>query len=86
MVRGGKWLRDIIKSMNENIDLIIIGGGPAGLSGAIYARRANLNVLLIEESSDGGKLSKISKIENYPGIESISAYELASQLVNHAKQ
>lgn len=72
--------------MNENIDLIIIGGGPAGLSGAIYARRANLNVLLIEGSSDGGKLSKISKIENYPGIESISGYELASQLVNHAKQ
>ena len=72
--------------MNDNIDLIIIGGGPAGLTGAIYARRANLSVLVIEESSDGGKLSKISKIDNYPGIESISGFELASKLIDHAKQ
>lgn len=72
--------------MKEIYDLIIIGGGPAGLSAAIYARRANLNVLLIEENVNGGKLSKISKIENYPGIESISGFDLANQLINHAKQ
>ena len=84
MVRRGRRPRDIIKAM-ITYDLIIIGGGPAGLSAAIYARRANLSVLLIEESGDGGKLSKISKIDNYPGIESISGFELAMNLVNHAK-
>lgn len=72
--------------MKNTYDLIIIGGGPAGLSCAIYACRANLNTLLIEESSDGGKLSKISSIENYPGIESISGFDLANNLINHAKK
>lgn len=72
--------------MNNIYDLIIIGGGPAGLSCAIYAARANLNVLIIEESQDGGKLSKISQIDNYPGIKSISGFELANQLVEHVKQ
>lgn len=72
--------------MKDIYDLIIIGGGPAGLTAAIYARRANINVLLIEESSNGGKLSKIDKIENYPGIETISGFDLANQLVNHAKK
>ena len=72
--------------MKETYDLIIIGGGPAGLTAAIYARRANLNVLVIEESSNGGKLSKISKIDNYPGIETISGFDLAQQFINHAKQ
>ena len=72
--------------MKDIYDLIIIGGGPAGLTAAIYARRANIDVLLIEESSNGGKLSKIDKIENYPGIETISGFDLANQLVNHAKK
>ena len=72
--------------MKDTYDLIIVGGGPAGLSAAIYARRANLNVLLIEESSDGGKLSKISTIENYPGFQNISGFDLANQLIEHAKK
>lgn len=72
--------------MDKIYDLIIIGGGPAGLSAAIYARRANLEVLLIEEDATGGKLSKINQIENYPGFQSISGYDLALQLIEHAKQ
>lgn len=75
---------------NQNVkdiyDLIIVGGGPAGLTAAIYARRANLSVLLIEESADGGKLSKIHQIDNYPGFESISGFDLANQLINQAKK
>lgn len=72
--------------MKDNYDLIIVGGGPAGLTASIYARRANLSVLIIEESLDGGKLSKIDKIENYPGFETISGFDLANNLINHAKQ
>ncbi|SYV97897.1 thioredoxin reductase, partial [Mycoplasmopsis edwardii] len=46
-------------------DLAIIGGGPAGLNAALYASRANLNVVFIEKSAPGGKLSSTSKIENW---------------------
>ena len=49
-------------------DVIIIGSGPAGMSSAIYARRANLKTLLIEKSAPGGKLLQISKLKNYPGF------------------
>ncbi|MDO4198197.1 MAG: thioredoxin-disulfide reductase [Erysipelotrichaceae bacterium] len=69
----------------ENYDLIIIGAGPAGLSAAIYASRANLKTLVIEASVAGGKLSKTHMIENYPGIKEISGMELADQLVEHGQ-
>ena len=61
--------------MKQIYDLIIIGGGPAGLTAAIYACRANLDVLVIDYSSTN-KLSKIANIENYPGFTSISGFEL----------
>ncbi|MFH0854886.1 MAG: FAD-dependent oxidoreductase [bacterium] len=59
----------------ENFDLIIIGGGPAGITAAIYAARYKLNFVLITETL-GGWLNEIHKIENYPGFQSISGYEL----------
>ena len=69
----------------EKYDVIIIGSGPAGLTGAIYATRANLSVLIIEAEVNGGKLSKTFKIENYPGIKEIGGLELAMQLTEHAQ-
>jgi thioredoxin reductase (NADPH) len=51
----------------KQYDLIIIGGGPAGLSAAIYARRANLDTLLIEKGILGGQIFQTAEIENYPG-------------------
>ena len=74
------------KNMNEQYDVIIIGAGPAGLTGAIYASRANLEVLIIEAAVNGGKLSKTYEIENYPGIQSISGLELANQLTAHGQK
>ena len=53
--------------MNNLYDVIIIGAGPAGLSAALYALRANLKTLIIEKSAPGGQLINISKIDNYPG-------------------
>lgn len=69
----------------EKYDVIIIGAGPAGLTAAIYASRANLTVLIIEAEVNGGKLSKTYEIENYPGIKKIGGLELANQLTEHAQ-
>jgi len=65
-------------------DLIIVGAGPAGLTAAIYARRANLEVLMIEASAPGGKLTKTAHIENWPGIKNTSGPDLAFSMFDHA--
>jgi len=62
-------------------DLVIIGGGIAGISAAIYAKRSNLNVLLIEKGAIGGLLNNIDKIKNYPGFTEISGPDLAQKLL-----
>ena len=72
--------------MSELYDVIIIGAGPAGLTAAIYASRANLKTLVFEAEVNGGKLSKTHEIENYPGIASISGLELAMQLSEHGQK
>lgn len=61
-------------------DLIIIGAGPAGMTSAIYALRANKKVLVLEKETIGGQMSSSPLIENYPGIKSISGSELANEL------
>lgn len=66
-------------------DLTIIGGGPAGISAAIYGVRKGLKILIITKELSG-RLSKISLIENYPGFSSISGEELAKKLENHLKR
>lgn len=65
-------------------DMIIIGAGPAGLTAAIYARRANKSVLLLEKGAFGGQITFSPKVENYPGFESVSGSELADKLVEQA--
>ena len=65
-------------------DLIVIGAGPAGLTAAIYARRADKSVLVIEKSTFGGQITHSPRVENYPGFESVSGTELADKLVNQA--
>ncbi|MCR5522228.1 MAG: FAD-dependent oxidoreductase [Clostridia bacterium] len=62
-------------------DIIIVGAGPAGLTAALYARRANKTVLVIEKSTFGGQVTFSPKIENYPGFISMSGNEFADILV-----
>lgn len=63
------------------VDIIIIGGGPAGLTAALYARRANKSVLLLEKSTFGGQATFSPKIENYPGIVAMSGNDFADKLI-----
>ena len=65
-------------------DIIIIGAGPAGLTAAIYARRANKSVLLLDKGAFGGQITFSPKVENYPGFPSISGSELADLMVDQA--
>ncbi len=65
-------------------DIIVIGAGPAGLTAAIYARRADKSVLVLERGTFGGQMTMSPKIENYPGFCQISGNELAEKLVEQA--
>ena len=62
-------------------DIIVVGAGPAGLTAALYARRAEKSVLIIERSTFGGQMTYSPKIENYPGTGSMSGNELADKMV-----
>lgn len=62
-------------------DIIIVGGGPAGLTAALYALRANKSVLIIEKSAFGGQITYSPKVENIPGFISLSGNEFADKLV-----
>ena len=66
-------------------DLIIVGAGPAGLTAAIYGRRADKKVLVLEANSYGGQIISASDIENYPGENHISGYDFATKLYNQVK-
>lgn len=61
-------------------DVIVIGCGPAGMTSAIYAARANKKVLILEKETIGGQMASAPLIENYPGYKSISGSELASNM------
>ena len=64
-------------------DIIIVGGGPAGLTAAIYALRAGKTVLVIEKNGFGGQIAYSPKVENIPGTKVISGAEFADQLTGH---
>lgn len=61
-------------------DVAIIGAGPAGITAAIYIKRANLNCCIIEKSAPGGQITKTSTVENYPGFTEITGPDLALKL------
>ena len=62
-------------------DIIVVGGGPAGLTAALYARRANKTVLVIEKASFGGQITYSPKVENIPGFQEVTGNEFAEKLV-----
>lgn len=67
-------------------DIIIVGAGPAGLTSAIYARRAMKSVLVLEALSYGGQIINTLSIENYPALPNVSGFDFATNLYNQAKE
>ena len=67
-------------------DIIIVGGGPAGLVAALYAGRAQLDALMIEKQFQGGQMVTTNEVENYPGFIDITGSDLANIMYEHAKK
>jgi thioredoxin reductase (NADPH) len=72
--------------MNNIYDMIIIGSGPAGMAGAIYAQRAMLKTLVIEKDIPGGQVVNTYEVDNYPGIPDITGFELSTKMREHAEK
>lgn len=71
--------------MSNRYDTLILGGGPAGYTAAIYAARAGLSCAVVEQGMPGGQIATTDVIENYPGFPSISGAELGMKFQEHAE-
>ena len=72
-------------AQSDLYDLVIIGGGPGGLSAAIYAMRAAMKTVLVEKGITGGQVTMSDEVENYPGFTHISGAELSMKFTQHAQ-
>lgn len=70
----------------NSYDIVIVGGGPAGYTAALYGGRAGYTVAVIERAAPGGQMAITSNIENYPGFTSIGGFELAEKMVEGAER
>ena len=67
-------------------DVVIIGAGPAGMTAAVYASRANLDTVMLERGVPGGQMANTEDVENYPGYDFITGPELSSKMFEHAQK
>ncbi|MEG2541390.1 MAG: FAD-dependent oxidoreductase, partial [Clostridia bacterium] len=67
------------------LDILIIGGGPAGLTAGIYASRGGAKCAILESNAIGGQASVTPDIENYPGIDSISGFDLTYKMMKQCE-
>ncbi len=75
------------KNEINQVDVVIIGGGPAGLTAGIYTGRAQLNTVILERGLPGGQIAQTEEVENYPGfVEAISGAELSQRMVKQAEK
>ncbi|MCK5125483.1 MAG: thioredoxin-disulfide reductase [candidate division Zixibacteria bacterium] len=70
----------------KQFDIVIVGGGPGGLTAGLYGSRANLKTVMIEKYMPGGQIANTEEVEDYPGFEHISGAELAMKMTDHAKK
>lgn len=72
-------------SQPEQYDLVIVGGGPGGLSAGIYAMRAALKTVIVEKAAQGGQVNLSDEVENYPGFSHVSGAELSMKFSEHMR-
>ncbi|MHC1636380.1 MAG: NAD(P)/FAD-dependent oxidoreductase, partial [Candidatus Methanospirareceae archaeon] len=70
--------------MSESYELIVVGGGPAGLTAAIYGARSGLESIVIEKGISGGLVNEAPRVENYPGFKEIKGMELVKRMKEQA--
>jgi thioredoxin reductase (NADPH) len=71
--------------MSKEYEIIIVGGGPAGLTAGMYAARARRRTILLEKQGYGGQMALTWEVENYPGVEKISGFELGQRMEKQAR-
>jgi thioredoxin reductase (NADPH) len=86
LLSGEAKARRFAVSASELYDLIIVGGGPGGLSAGMYAMRAALRTVLLEKGVFGGQMAITKGVENYPGFIEISGYDLSEKFHQHAQE
>ncbi|RIP10883.1 FAD-dependent oxidoreductase, partial [Staphylococcus gallinarum] len=69
-----------------DFDIAIIGAGPAGMTAAVYASRANLSTVMIERGMPGGQMANTEEVENFPGFEMVTGPDLSTKMFEHAKK
>lgn len=72
--------------MSQNYDVIVIGAGPSGMTAALYASRANLNVAMLDRGIYGGQMNNTAEIENYPGFENVLGPDLSEKMYKSSQQ
>jgi thioredoxin reductase (NADPH) len=72
-------------AIKETYEVIVVGGGPAGLTAGLYCKRAAVKAILFEKGLLGGQIAVSKDVENYPGVEGITGFDLAEKLVHHAR-
>ncbi len=72
-------------AIDEIYEVIIVGGGPAGLTAGLYCQRATLKTVLFERGLIGGQIAISKDVENYPGVETITGFDLAEKMARHAR-
>jgi thioredoxin reductase (NADPH) len=78
-------VRSSLMENNDVYDVVIVGGGPAGLAAGLYCQRAAVKTVLFEKGLIGGQIAISKEVENYPGVEGITGFDLAEKLLHHAK-
>lgn len=73
-------------STEKIYDVVIVGAGPAGMTAAVYASRANLSTVMLERGMPGGQVANTEEVENFPGFEYITGPELSNKMFEHAQK